>query len=147
MAVKNYDDLDFGDETRGEALQTVGLPHGAAEDGSGGPDEGMAVTVDGGNIVAATQGDNVVGVLYTYQYFGDSSRDGPYVRTDRDATVAVGGKFKAYVGSGVVAGDALAPDDDGAGVLGPAGDASSNLVALSDAKEQDEDHYAEVLVR
>jgi len=166
MAVKNYDDLDYGDDTRGEAIQTVGLPHGAPESGADGidePVEGMVVAVDGsGELIPATDTDDAVGVLYTYQYFGDSSRDGPYVREDRDATVAVGGKLKVHVDSGVTAGNALVPHAGGvagepAGVLEAGGAEGSNFVALSDAKQQgtrpdgnggtEDAYYAEVLVR
>lgn len=158
MAEADYDDLDYGDETRGEAVQTVGLPHGAPESGADGEDhpvEGMVVSVNGdGELAPAADGENAVGVLYTYQYFGDSSHDGPYVRTDRDATVAVGGKLKVHVNEDVGAGDALAPDTDAAGVLDAGGSESdSNFVALSDARQQgelpngDDAYYAEVLVR
>lgn len=162
----DYDDLDYGDETRGEGLQTVGLPHGAPEDGpdysgSNDPVEGMIVSFDGSEIKAADVNgtDGEFGVLYTYKYFGDSSHDGPYIRGDRNATVAVGGKLKVHVDADVVAGDTLEAGDSSAspagvpGVLTTSSDDSANFVALTDAKQQgtrpdDSDaYYAEVLVR
>ena len=153
----NYDDLDYGDETRGEAVQTVGLPHDEATDGLV---EGQAVGFNGTKIVAADASNPAIGVLYTYQYYGDSSGSGPQVRQDRNATVAVGGKIKAQVEGDVTAGSALTtPDTGGTETAGNFGvdnaDDSSNFTALTDAKQQDNDNpnggtgesYAEVLIR
>lgn len=158
----DYDDLDYGDEVRGEALQTVGLPHNTNEDGSGGPDEGQPVAWDesagsDGAIVAAdaSAGLEAIGVLYTYNYYGDSSRDGPYIRTDRNATVAVGGKVKARMdSSGIEPGPVTADATSGSAGTFNASDAddSSNFAALSTSQQQDLDdgttaYYSEVLLR
>lgn len=146
--VRDYDDIDYGDEVRGEALQTVALPHDEVNDEVA---IGKTVQMDGGVIKAASAG-NEVGVLYTYQFAGDQRP--PRVRQDRKATVAVGGKLKAEVGSGVVAGDQL--EADGTGTLVATGaNTHGPYVALSDARQQDNDnpnggtgeHYAEVLLR
>lgn len=144
--VRDYDDIDYGDEVRGEALQTVALPHDEENDGVA---IGKTVEMVDGVIKAASSG-NEVGILYTYQFSGDGRP--PSVRQERKATVAVGGKLKAEVGSGVVAGDQL--EADGNGVL-TAATGHAVAVALSDAREQDNDnpngevdaHYAEVLLR
>lgn len=149
----DYDDLDYGDETRGEAVQTVGLPHDESTDGLA---EGQAVGFNGTKLVAADANNPAIGVLYTYQYYGENNS----IRQDRNATVLVGGKVKAQVESDVTAGSPLTtPDTAGtetAGNLGADGaDDSSNFTALSDARSQDNDNpngsdsvnYAEVLVR
>ena len=57
--------------------------------------EGCLVTYDGANIAQAGDTDSITGVLYTLPVYGDSSRAGPYVREDRDATVAVRGSYTA----------------------------------------------------
>jgi hypothetical protein len=146
--VRDYDDIDYGDEVRGEALQTVALPHDEANDGVA---IGKTVEMVDGVIKAASAG-NEVGVLYTYQFSGDSRP--PAVRQDRKATVAVGGKVKAEVAGTVEAGDQL--EADGSGVLAATGaNTHGPYVALSDARQQDNDnpnggsgeHYAEVLLR
>jgi hypothetical protein len=146
----DYDDLDYGDETRGEALQTVGLPHGstAASD----LPEGTAVTWDETNeeIIAATDGDDVIGILYTYKYYED---DGLQIRTDRNATVAVGGKVKARVHTDVVPGAVAAGTNGDDGELeSTAATTESNFTALSGSQSQDDRfgstaQYAEVLIR
>lgn len=145
----DYDELDYGDEVRGEALQTVGLPHGSTQ--ASDLPEGTAVAWDSGadEIVAATDGDDVIGVLYTYQYYGENNS----IRTDRNATVAVGGKVKARCHDDVVVG-AVAVGANGAdGELeSSAASPESNFTALSDAQAQDDrfgtsTHYAEVLLR
>ena len=169
-----HDDLDYGDEIRGESVQTVHGEHEAPESGpdyanAGDPLEGMVVAIDNDGFIKAADvnegngGTEGFGVLYTYQYFGDSSRDGPYIRTDRPATVAVGGKLKVHVTgandtlAAVEAGDSVAVTDTGgdgiAGVLGPASDDTSNFIAVTDARQQgtrpdgSDAYYAEVLLR
>lgn len=163
-----HDELDYGSEVRGEAVQTVHGDHEVPESGpdytgAGDPVEGMVVALDDDGYLKAADanegngGTEAFGVLYTYQYFGDSSRDGPYVRTDRPATVAVGGKLKVHVESGVSAGDSLAVGDSGGsgvpGVLTAATDDTSNFMAVTDARQQgtrpdsSDAYYAEVLIR
>jgi hypothetical protein len=149
----NYDELDYGDETRGEGVQTVGLPHDEASDGV---PVGAAVSFDGTKIVAADENHPPIGVLYTYQFHGENNA----VRQDRNATVLVAGKVKAQVESDVEAGDMLdnanvATDGETAGNLSNGGDQTSSFVALTDAQQQDNgnpngaggESYAEVLVR
>lgn len=149
----DYDDLDYGDETRGEAVQTVGLPHDEASDGLV---EGQAVSFNGTKLVAADENNAPIGVLYTYQYYGENNS----IRQDRNATVLVGGKVKAQVESDVVAGENLdnanvGTDGETAGNFSNGGDQTSNFLALTDAQQQDNDnpnggtgeYYAEVLVR
>jgi len=148
---RDYDDLDYGDEVRGEALQTVGLPHDEETDGI---PVGAVVSMDGDVIKPAPAGEEV-GVLYAYQVAGEGTPSDPApVRQDRKATVAVGGKLKVQVGSGVSAGDQLESDGSGTLVSAAAG-THSGYVALSAARPQDNDnpngsggeHYAEVLLR
>jgi hypothetical protein len=159
MATVDFDDLDYGDETRRNG-DYVGLPHdqdqsNGSSDATNDVAEGMAVTVDAqGNIAAAEDGENVVGVLYTYQYYEDG-QTGESIDQDRNATVKTQGTVKAYVASDTAAGEALAPDstNEDAGVLANTNGSAntSNIVALSDAKQQDVDgttrYYAEVLLR
>lgn len=114
--------LDAGDETRHRG-DYLGFPHTEA-DGTAigdivGPVEGEFVTLDAnGDIAAAavpgdnTGTDNLVGVLYTYPYYGDSSNAGPYVRGGRDATVKTGGTVVvdfSNVAASPSAGDRLGP--------------------------------------
>jgi len=94
-------DLDAGDEGR-HTGDRLGFPHpvpdGTAEDdvAANGPDEGIPVAFDGTDIATVTgdNSDDVAGIVFTYQYYGDST-NGPYVRGDRDATVAVRGSYVA----------------------------------------------------
>jgi hypothetical protein len=147
----DYDDIDYGDETRGEALQTVALPH----DSSSASDlpEGTAVTWDSNNdvITAATDGDDVLGILYTYQYYAGNS-GGSQIRTDRKATVAVGGKVKARVHTDVVPGAVAVGANGSNGELETtAASPESNFTALSGSQSQDDRfgntaQYAEVLI-
>jgi hypothetical protein len=113
-----------GDETRRNG-DYVKLPNSLTEadepvtDPS--PGAGIPVTLNAsGEIATATldgtsSSDTVVGVVYTYQYSGDSSRNGPYVRTDEDTTVKTQGTIVADL-SGVTAtvetGAALGPDGE-----------------------------------
>lgn len=149
----NYDDLDYGDETRTHG-DYVGLPHD--EDTDGVP-EGQAVSFDGTTIVAASAGEPVVGVLYTYQYYTDNT-GGETVDQGRNATVKTSGTVKAEVESTVAAGDALEAGVTTAGVFDTSDATDSeqaNFIALSDARQQDNDnpnggtgeYYAEVLIR
>jgi len=112
---------EAGDETRLNG-DYVKLPHGNTGDNVTDPTPaaGIPVTISGGEITAAAvdgsgTGDDVVGVVYTYQYFGDSSRQGPFVRTDEDATVKTHGSIVADL-SGVAAspseGDVLGPNGE-----------------------------------
>lgn len=135
-----FDDLDPGDETRRNG-DYISLPHGAAEDGSGGPSEGDVVAMDtNGELTAVNNNDgagaleeaDVVGVLYTYQYYGEPST----IRTDRDATVKTHGAVKANIGD---------YDDVSTGYSqGDVAGANGELLLLTDV---DADGYAEVLVR
>lgn len=160
MAQKNFDDLNYGDETRRHG-DYVGLPHDQdqSETGSGSNNdvrEGEAVAVDSNGNIAKADIDGAgaaIGVLYTYQYF---QNEGQQVDQDRDATVKTQGTVKARVGSGVSAGDHLAAPATAtsgtAGVLDASSSTEdSNFVALSDARQQDlpdgtTSHYAEVLI-
>lgn len=132
-----FDDLDPGDETRRNG-DYISLPHAADETGAGGPDEGDFVALDAdGNLTAVDNGDGtaegeIIGVLYTYQYYGAQNR----IRTDRDATVKTHGAVKANVGGYNTGGNAYGQGD----VLGTSGE----VVLLTDV---DGDGYAEVLVR
>lgn len=135
-----FDDLDPGDETRRNG-DYVSFPHATNEDGSGGPTEGDLVGLDtNGNLVAVNNDDGagalqeatVVGVLYTYQYYGE----GDNIRTDREATVKTHGAVKGNIGgydavsNGYTAGDAAGADGE--------------VMLLTDP---DADGYAELLVR
>jgi len=111
---------EAGDETRLNG-DYVKLPHGNTGDHVTDPTPaaGVPVTISGGEITAVTGSgsinEDVVGVVYTYQYFGDSSRQGPFVRTDEDATVKTHGSIVADL-SGVAAspseGDVLGPNGE-----------------------------------
>lgn len=81
-----FDGLDAGDETRRNG-DYVGLPHDETNDGIS---EGELVVYDGTDIAAAGADpttEDIVGVLYTYQYSGEDDT----VRQDRDATVKTSG--------------------------------------------------------
>lgn len=122
-----FEDLSPGDETRRNG-DYVGLPHNGADIVEG---EFVDLGSDGIEAVTAPESDDIVGVLYTYQYFHDAD-GGEKVDQERDATVKTSGTVKADV-SGIT--------DAGAGdVLGANGEA----VILS---EPDDDGYAEVLLR
>lgn len=147
----DFEDLGYGDETRRNG-DYVGLPHDEASGGTSAADEGEAVAVDGsGNIKQAEDGDNIVGVLYTYQYFHEANA-GDAIDQDREATVKTQGTVKAKVASTVSAGDSLNTDTAGAsnaGVFSEVnGSADGPFVALQDATEDaDGNYYAEVLLR
>lgn len=93
------------DEPGNDARHTgdrLGFPHPvddetALADARSTLPEGTVVTHDGTDIAEVTGDgtDTVLGVLYTLPVYGDSSRNGPYVRGDRDATVAVRGSYTA----------------------------------------------------
>ncbi len=152
----DFDDLDYGDETRRHG-DYVGIPHD--QDQSNGSstsdndvDEGHAVHVDSqGNIAKANEGEAVVGVLYTYQYFGEGQPG--TIKQDREATVKTSGTVKAYVESGINAGDPLEAGVTTNGVFDTSNATDSemaNYVALTDAVEDPAnsgDYYAEVLIR
>jgi len=96
------------DEPGNDARHTgdrLGFPH-PVEDGKSVDDahaddiaEGALVYHDGTEIQEAddvgSSGQDVLGVLYTLPVEGQSRRGGPYVRGDRDATVAVRGQYTA----------------------------------------------------
>jgi hypothetical protein len=91
-------DLDPGDETRNTG-DRLGFPHpvsgGTALDDVSNLDPGVPVTYDGTDIAESTSAsDDIVGILYTLPVYGESTR-GPYVRGDKDATVAVRGSYVA----------------------------------------------------
>ena len=108
-----------GDESRRHG-DYISLPDtDVEEDGRNAVPAGAPVAYDGTTVSAAAVdgsggGDPIVGVLHTYQYFGDSSRDGPYIRTDQDPTIKTRGAVYADF-SGVAAspsaGETLGPND------------------------------------
>lgn len=151
-----YGDLSYGDETRRNG-DYVSLPHDEANNTV---KEGEAVTVNSsGDIIRATNGDTVVGVLYELPRSGDSGgpSDPAPVEQDSEATVKVAGTVKAVVESTVEAGEPLgiggtsgvfADPDDGTATPGP----TANFIALSGANEDDRAdgttvQFAEVRVR
>ena len=94
------------DEPGNDARHTgdrLGFPHSVAggkslEDAHADDiGEGVPVKLDGDNelVEATAVGDTIVGILYTLPVEGQSRRGGPYVRGDRDATVAVRGQYTA----------------------------------------------------
>lgn len=83
----------------------LGFPHPVA-DGTSLDDahsntiaEGAIVYHDGSEIQEATDlsgsGEDALGVLFTLPVSGDSSRAGPYVEGDKDATVGYRGSYTA----------------------------------------------------
>lgn len=108
-----YEGLNAGDETRRNG-DYVGLPHDEATDEI---DEGELVTHDGTDISPVSDvsdtGSDIFGVLYTYQYSGDSGgapQPDSNIEQDSDATVKVSGTVVADLSSfSVSAGDALGP--------------------------------------
>jgi len=109
-----------GDESRRHG-DYISLPDTEVEeDGTNAVGAGVPVTYNGTTISAATVdgaagGESIVGILHTYQYFGDSSRDGPYIRTDQDPTIKTSGAVYADL-SGISAspsaGDTLGPNGE-----------------------------------
>jgi hypothetical protein len=93
------------DEPGNEARHTgdrLGFPHPIApdtplEDARSTLPEGTVVTHDGSDIAEVTGDgtDEVLGVLLTLPVYGDSSRAGPYVDADKDATVGYRGSYTA----------------------------------------------------
>lgn len=149
----DYDDLDYGDETRLNG-DYIALPHDEANDSI---PEGQAVTFDGTDMKKCTgDTDALVGVLYTYQYY-ESNSGGETVDQSRDATIKTSGTVKARVESNVNAGEALVAGKTTNGVFDVQGSETqdASAVALSDARQQDNDnpngsdsvYYAEVLLR
>lgn len=102
MANEDFSDLDPGDETRRHG-DYIGLPHPVADgtayddiDASTNPVGGHPVVYDGTDIATAASTDtNVVGVVFTLPVSGDSSRSGPYVEGDEEATVKTSGTVVA----------------------------------------------------
>lgn len=137
-----FDGLNVGDETRRHG-DYVGLPHtvsdGTAVGSLGALDRGAPVNLDGdGNLDVAASGEAVVGVLYAFDVYGDSSRDGPYVDGDSDATVKTSGTVIADVAP-MVSGAVSAGD-----VLGANGELVVLEVLESDGGDTE---VAEVLLR
>lgn len=150
----DFEDLDFGDETRRNG-DYVGLPHDQASGGANDVKEGQPVAIDpNGNIKKAEDGDTIVGVLYTYQYYGEDNS----IRQDREATVKTQGTVKAEVTQDASAGDSLAAPNTGGTATGTAesagmfgiedADDSYPFVALTDPADPDGDgrYYSEVLL-
>jgi hypothetical protein len=135
-----YEGLNPGDETRRNG-DYVGLPHDQDAGGTADVDEGQLVAFDGTNIVAVddTSAEDVFGVLYTYQYAGDSGgspQPDSNIVQDRDATVKTSGTAIADL-SGMTT-----PSSPSAGdVLGPNGE-----VLVLQASDSGTDHF-EVLLR
>lgn len=78
----------------------LGFPHpvsdGTALDDVSNLDPGVPVTFDGTDLAESTAvSDDHVGILLTLPVYGDSSRSGPYVDGDKDATVGVRGSYTA----------------------------------------------------
>jgi len=129
--------LDAGDETRHHG-DYVGFPHPVPDEtniddiSSNGPVEGELVTHDGTDIASVTFDssgnvvEDILGVLYTYQYYGDSQY-GPFVRGDRDATVKLDGTV--VVDFSAFADDANASVPTAGDIVGPNGE----IVVLTDA--------------
>lgn len=150
----DFDDLDYGDETR-ERGDYVALPHDEANDSI---PEGHAVTFDGTHIQNCTADtDALVGVLQHYDYYDDAVSGSNTVDQDSDAIVKTSGVVKARVESTVSAGDALVGGTTTNGVFDTltTETQAASAVALSDARQQDNDvpnggtgeYYAEVLLR
>ena len=155
---EEFNDLTFGDETRRNG-DYVAFPVSSHEDE---PDEGDVVALDDdGNLVKADD-DNIIGVLYTYQYY-EEANGGPTRDYDRDATVKVGGTVKAAVAEAVDAGDFLEASDGTFEAI-EEGDVTGNenYQAYSDAEQQvggprnesqhvdperEDDYFAEVRLR
>lgn len=114
-----YEGLNPGDETRRNG-DYVGLPHDEATDGV---EAGELVTHDGTDIAAAAvpgdgTGDSVVGVLYAYQYAGDSGgvpQPDSNIVQDKDVTVKTSG-------TAIVEFDGVAASPSPGDVLGPNGE-------------------------
>ena len=100
--------------------------------------EGCVVTHDGTDIAeVADNSEAVLGILYTLPVYGDSSRAGPYVREDRDATVAVRGSYTADLTPYVEG----SPTVEAGAVLGPNGE-----ITVKDVVDDTNNVY-EVIVR
>ncbi len=128
-----------GDETRRNG-DYIGLPHpdGEVRLSNVTLPKGKVVTYDGNDIVEVTGDgttDNVVGVVYEYDVFGDSPD--PLVRGDRDATVKTRG---AVVADLTAYANGTATVNVG-GTLGPNGE-----ILVLEAVENGTNLY-EVLVR
>jgi len=95
-----YEGLNPGDETRRHG-DYVGFAHGetdgTAVDSISGPDRGEPVAYDATNdeLVAASDTDDIVGVLYAFPVYGDSSNAGPYIDGSEEATVKTSGEVLA----------------------------------------------------
>jgi hypothetical protein len=92
-------DLDAGDETR-HTGDRLGFPHPVSDGTSlsnvSNLEEGVLVTFDGTDIAESTRAtDDIVGVLFTLPVYGETTHGGPYVRGDKQATVAVRGSYVA----------------------------------------------------
>jgi len=131
-------DVSGGMEVRRNG-DTVGLPH-SESDGTllenATVQPGDVVAYDGTTISQAGEGDEIVGVLVSYEVYG-ASHQGEKIDSDVDANVAVRGNYKARVSGDVSAGDALGSIDNtngtdtDAGEFGSASLANSNSLGLS----------------
>lgn len=136
-----YEGLNVGDETRRHG-DYIGLPHGVTDGKAvadlGTLDRGVPVVYDGSAITEATaDGDTIVGVLYAFDVYGDSTNAGPYVDGDSDATVKTSGTVKADLSQ---LGDGVAEADEGTALGG-----NGELLILN-VLDADND-IAEVLLR
>jgi len=135
-----YEGLNAGDETRRNG-DYVGVSHDETNDNV---DEGELVTINSSGVLKAAGGDtsavDVAGVLYTYQYAGDSGgapQPDSNIVQDRDATVKT---------SGTVIAD-LSAQETGADTVEPGATLGANgEVLILQASDSGGDHY-EVLVR
>lgn len=150
------EDVDPGDEMNRYG-DYVYLEHDEQAGGAYAPVEGDAVSLDANGVLKkAEEGENVIGILYTYPYFGDSggSAGGDTIDQDQPATVKTQGTVKAHVTANVSAGSALgAPDvtnGAAAGELDDDGQTNTDdqgFEALSDPVTEDGEEYANVLLR
>jgi hypothetical protein len=136
-------DTPDGGETRRHG-NTVGVPHGE-DDGTAlanaAVQPGDAVTISGGVLAQAGDGDTILGVLVNYDVFGASHR-GEQIAGDVDATVAVQGTYKARADSDLSAGDSAGVGDTD-GHFGNVDDQGFRVVdTYSDGAE----YYVEVVL-
>lgn len=138
-----YNGLNVGDETRRHG-DYIGFEQSVVSDGTavadlGSFDRGVPVTGDGsGGVQEATDpaADDVAGILYAFDVYGDSSNAGPYVDGDSKVTVKTSGSVIADL-SGFTS---VAEADEGTAV-GPNGELL--VVEVLDASND----IAEVLLR
>jgi len=136
-------DTPDGGETRRYG-NTVGVPHGESDGtalAEAAVQPGDAVTIDGGVLAQAGDGDDIIGVLVNYDVFGASHR-GELIAGDVDATVGVQGTYKARADSDLSAGDSAGVGDTD-GHFGNVDDQGFRVVdSYSDGAE----YYVEVVL-